>query len=240
MKKVLFPMLLFFLGLSAMAQQSISLRSSDKAECVKTDMKGLKASFAFSSITARDYESKQGTFSWISMPNTVIGGNEGDPQIPVVNELIAVPFGATPHIEVTSYNATDYRLADYDIKTMVPRQPSLRKDQKAEDVPFIFNKVSYQTRGMRSEPKAVVEVMGTMRGIQIGALQLNNVRYNASANTLRVYNNIEVEVSFKNADLALTEQTLVNTYSPYFRTAYSALFNNRAINLNRLKHSNWS
>ena len=129
MKKVLFPMLLMLLGLTAMAQQSISLRSADKAECVETDMKGLKASFAFSTITARDYESKQGTFSWISLPNTVIGGNEGDPQIPVVNELIAVPFGATPRIEITSYNTTDYRLADYNIKTMVPRQPSLRKDQ---------------------------------------------------------------------------------------------------------------
>ena len=225
MKKVLFSMLLFVLGLTAMAQQSIPLRSADKADCIKTDMNGLKASFAFSTITARDYESKQGTFSWISLPNTVIGGNEGDPQIPVVNELIAVPFGATPRIEITSYNTTDYRLADYDIKTMVPRQPSLRKDQKAEEVPFIFNKVSYQTRGMRSEPKAVVEVMGTMRGVQLGKMTIEPVSYDPVNNTLRVFNDIEVEVHFDGADTKATEDMLVKTYSPYFDVVYKQLFN---------------
>ena len=229
MKKVLFSMLLFVLGLTAMAQQSIRLRSADKAECVKSDMNGLKASFAFSTINAQDYESEQGTFSWISLPNTVIGGNEGDPQIPVVNELIAVPFGATTRIEIKSYNATDYRLADYDIKTMVPRQPSLRKDQKPEEVPFIYNKESYQTRGMRTEPKAVVEVMGTMRGVQLGKMTIEPVSYDAVNNTLRVFNDIEVEVHFDGADRQATEQMLVDTYSPYFDIVYKQLFNGRMI-----------
>ena len=71
--------------------------------------------------------------------------------------------------------------------------------------------------------------MGTMRGIQIGALQLNTLRYDASRNTIRVYNNLEVEVNFENADLALTEKTLVNTYSPYFKPVYSMLFNEKAV-----------
>ena len=222
-------MLLAVIGLTAMAQQSIRLRSIDKAECVKSDMNGLKASFAFSTINAQDYESEQGTFSWISLPNTVIGGNEGDPQIPVVNELIAVPFGATPRIEITSYNTTDYRLADYGIKTMVPRQPSLRKDQKPEDVPFVFNKEAYQTRGMRSEPKVVVEVVGTMRGVQLGKMTIEPVSYDPVNNTLRVFNDIEVEVHFDGADRQATEDMLVETYSPYFDIVYRQLFNGRMI-----------
>ena len=229
MKKVLFTMLLTVFSLTVMAQQSIRLRSADKAECVKSDMNGLKASFVFSTINAQDYESKQGIFSWLSLPNTVIGGNEGDPQIPVVNELIAVPFGATPRIEITSYNATDYRLADYDIKTMMPRQPSLRKDQKPEDVPFIFNKEAYQTRGMRSEPKAVVEVMGTMRGVKLGKMTIEPVSYDPVNNTLRVFNDIEVEVHFDGADRQATEDMLVKTYSPYFDIVYRQLFNGRMI-----------
>ena len=218
------------LSVSVMAQQKIQLRSVDKAECVKSDMKSLKASFSFSAIEAHDYESERGTFSWLSLPNTVIGGNEGDPQIPVVNQLIAVPFGANPRIEITSYSTTDYRLDNYDINTLVPRQPSLRKDQSPEDVPFVMNEAAYQsTRGFRSEPMATVNVVGTMRGVQLGKMTIEPVSYDPVNNTLRVFNDIEVEVSFDSADAVATEKQLVDTYSPYFDIVYKQLFNGSMI-----------
>ncbi len=229
MKHIFLSLLLLVFGLSAMAQQSITLRSVDKAECVKSDMTSLKASFSFSTIVAEDYESERGTFSWLSMANTVIGGNEGDPQIPVVNELIAVPFGATPRVEITSYSTTDYRLDDLGIHTLVPRQPSLRKDQRPEDVPFVYNESAYQTRGLRSAPNAIVSVEGIMRGIRLGKMTIEPVSYDPVNNTLRVFNDIEVEVHFDGADAQATEQMLVDTYSPYFNVVYKQMFNGRAI-----------
>ena len=230
MKKVLVFMLLLVIGLSAMAQQRIQLRSADKAECVSSDMTSLRASFSFSTIEAEDYQSEKGNFSWLSLPNTVIGGNEGDPQIPVINELIAVPFGATPRIEIRSYTTTDYSLADYDMKTLVPRQPSLRKDQHPEDVPFVMNEAAYQSsRGLRSEPQAFVEVVGTMRGVRLGKMTIEPVSYDPVNNTIRVFNDIEVTVSFDGANARATEQMLVETYSPYFNGIYDMLFNSRSI-----------
>ena len=229
MKKVFFIFLAMMFTVSVVAQQSIQLRSVDRAECVKSDMTGLKASFSFSTIDAQEYQSERGTFSWISLPNTVIGGNEGDPQIPVVNELIAVPFGATPSIRVTSYSTTDYRLEDYGIRTLVPRQPSLRKDQRPEDVPFVMNVAAYQTRGFRSEPMATIHVMGTMRGVQLGKMTIEPVSYDPVSNTIRVFNDIEVEVDFDGADRQATEDMLVKTYSPYFDIVYKQLFNSSMI-----------
>ena len=217
------------LSVGAMAQQKIQLRSVDKAECERSDMSGLRASFSFATIDAQDYESERGTFSWLSLPNTIIGGNEGDPQIPVVNELIAVPFGANPRIEITSYSTTDYRLDDYGIKTLVPRQPSLRKDQRPEEVPFVYNESAYQTRGLRSAPSATVYVDGTMRGIQVGKMTIEPVSYDPVNNTLRVFNDIEVEVHFDGADTRATEAELLRTYTPYFDIIYQQLFNGRAV-----------
>ena len=211
------------------AQSKIQFRSSDKAECVKSDNNSLKAVFSFSTLEAQDYQSERGSFSWISLPNTVIGGNEGEPQIPVVNELIAVPFGAKPRIEVTHYSSTDYAMADYGIHTLVPRQPSLRKDKRPEDVPFIYNESTYQTRGLRSEPKAYVSVEGTMRGVRLGKMTIEPVSYDPVNNTLRVFNDIEVEVYFDGADAKATEEMLVSTYSPYFDIVYKQLFNERAV-----------
>ena len=230
MRKYLFFALALMFSFSVMGQQTISLRSVDRAECVSSDYQQLRASFSFSTIEAENMETQRGQFSWLSMANTVMGGNEGDPQIPVVNELIAVPFGANPTIRVTSYSTTDYQLNDLGIQTLIPRQPSLRKDQHPEDVPFVYNEAAYQSnRSFRSEPMAVVNVVGTMRGVQLGKMTIEPVSYDPVSNTLRVFNDIEVEVSFDGADAQATEQLLVDTYSPYFDGIYSMLFNGRAV-----------
>jgi len=112
---------------------------------------------------------------------------------------------------------------------LVPRQPSLRKDQRPEEVPFVYNENAYQTRGLRSEPMARVSVNGTMRGVQVGQMSIEPVSYDPVNNTLRVFNDIEVEVGFDGADAAATEKMLVNTYSPYFDIVYKQMFNYRQI-----------
>ena len=230
MRKLFLLLFLASCSLFVMAQQGrIDLRSESKVEITKNDFNVLQAKFTYGTIESSLVETEKGTFSAIAMPNTVIGGNEGDPQIPVINEMIAVPFGATPHIEVTSYSATDYQLSDYGINKLVPRQPSLRKDKRPEDVPFIYNESAYQTRGLRSEPMAMVYVDGTMRGVQIGKMTVEPVSYDPVNNTLRVFNDIEVEVHFDGADFQATEQMLLDTYSPYFDIVYQSLFNGRAV-----------
>ena len=229
MKKLFLIAMTMILSVSVIAQQKIQLRSADKAECVKSDMRSLKASFSFSTIEAQDIQSNRGTFSCLSLPNTVIGGSEGDPQIPAVSELIAVPFGATPNIRVMSYSATDYNLEEYGIHRLVPRQPDLRKDQRPEDVPFVYNEAAYQTRGFSSEPVVRVSVDGIMRGIQVGRMSIEPISYDPVNNKIRVFNDIEVEVSFDGADAHATEDMLVKTYSPYFISLYDQLFNGRAV-----------
>jgi gingipain K len=212
-----------------MAQGRINLNAARTTqECKNVTMNGFSASFSYSSIESQTVNTEKGVFSIINMGNSVAAGNIGEPQVVVTRELIAVPFGATPVVTVKNYTVEEYNLADYGIERLYPQQPSQSKSEK--EVKFAYNEAAYAAKGFdESRPIAEVTVMGTMRGVQIGALQLNTLRYNASTNTIRVFNNVEVEVSFENADLALTEKTLVNTYSPYFRTVYSALFNERAI-----------
>ena len=218
------------LGFSAFAQKEIKLRSADRAECTKSDMTSLKASFSFSTIEAEEVATKGGDFAWLSMSNTVLGGNVGEPQIPVINQLIAVPVGANPTITVKSFSTQEYNLTEMGIKTLIPRQPSLRKDKKLEDVPFVMNQAAYQsTRGFRDEPTAVVSVEGTMRGVRLGKMTIEPVSYDPVNNTIRVFNNIEVEVSFDGADSKATKDLLLSTYSPYFDIVYKSLFNGRAV-----------
>lgn len=230
LRKLAMALVVVMFGFQAFAQGRIDLAptAKDAQGAQNVTMSGFTATFSFNSIESQLVSTEKGDFSIISLDNSVPAGNIGEPQVPVKRELIAVPFGANPVVTVKNYTVKEYRLADYGIERIYPQQPSQNKSEKEN--PFAYNEAAYATRGFNEDlPLAMVTVMGTMRGVQIGALQLNAVRYNAATNTIRVYNDIDVEVTFENADLALTEKTLVNTYSPYFRTVYATLFNERAI-----------
>ena len=216
--------------LFAMAQNGrIDLRQKSKAEITHSDFNSLRASFSYSSIESIEIATERGSFSEIAIEGTYASGEIGSPELPASHQLLAVPFGATPRVSVINYTATDYRLSDYGIGTILPHQPSVRKDQNLEEVEFVYNASAYQTRSLATEPTATIEVQGTLRGIRVGSLVINPVSYNPATNILRVFNDIEVEVTFDGADRAETERMLLSTYSPYFNGVYKQMFNYRQI-----------
>ena len=230
MKKITLLLVLALSTLFAMAQNGrIDLRHETKAEITHSEFTKLRATFSYGSIESIEIATERGTFSEIAIEGTYASGEIGTPELPASHQLLAVPFGATPRVNVISYTTTDYRLSDYGIGTILPHQPSVRKDQNPEDVEFVYNTAAYQTRSLATAPEATIEVQGTMRGIRIGSLLINPVSYNPAANTLRVFNDIEVEVSFDGADRAETERMLLSTYSPYFDIVYKQMFNYRQI-----------
>ena len=230
MKKITLLLVLALSTMFAMAQNGrIDLRHETKAEITHSEFNNLRATFSYGSIKSIEIATERGTFSEIAIEGTYASGEIGTPELPASHQLLAVPFGATPRVNVINYTTTDYRLSDYGIGTILPHQPSVRKDQNPEDVEFVYNTAAYQTRSLAIAPEATIEMQGTMRGIRIGSLLINPVSYNPAANTLRVFNDIEVEVSFDGADRAETERMLLSTYSPYFDIVYKQMFNYRQI-----------
>ena len=230
MKKLSILLFLAMSTLFALAQNGrIDLRSTSSAEITHSDFSSLRATFNYGSIESIEVATERGTFSEIAIEGTYASGEIGTPQLPASHQLLAVPFGATPSVNVINYSTSDYSLADYGINTIMPHQPSVRKDQRPEDVEFVYNAAAYQSRSLSTAPQASIELQGTLRGVQVGSLVINPVSYNAATNTLRVFNNIEVEVRFDGADRAETERMLLNTYSPYFDIVYKQFFNYRQI-----------
>ena len=230
MKKAYILLVLAMSTLFAVAQNGrIDLRHETKAEITKSEFASLRAVFSYGSIESIEVSTERGTFSEIAIEGTYASGEIGTPELPASHQLLAVPFGATPRVDVINYTTTDYHLSDYGIGTILPHQPSVRKDQNPDEVEFVYNAEAYQTRSLASAPQATIEVQGTMRGIRVGSLVINPVSYNPASNTLRVFNNIEVEISFDGADRAETERMLLSTYSPYFDIVYKQMFNYRQI-----------
>ena len=221
-----FLMIGLLFGTQVMAQH-IELGAAKSAQnCANVTDEGFTASFSFSGIDATEVSTEKGMFSNITMEGTYPSGMLGEPTLPAVNKLLAVPYGAKDlTVKVKSYSTKVYSLADFGIKTLYPQQPMLRKDQKPEDIPFAYNEKAYAIKGFVTRPIAEVKIQGTLRGIQIGALTVNPVQYDAATNSIRVFNDIEVEVSYGQYDKSTSYNEFARTFSPYFTGIYSQMFN---------------
>ena len=232
LRKLAMVLVVVMFGFQAFAQGRIDLNGAKSAQtCTNATTEGFSATFSFGSIEATEVSTERGLFSELTMDNTYPAGLIGQPMLPAANKLIAVPVGAKDvTVNVKSYTTEVYNLADYGIHQVYPQQPLLKKDQDPKDVPFEYNEKAYTLRGFAKRQMAQIEIEGTMRGIQIAALTINPVEYDAVNNTIRVYNNIEVEVNFGKYDKEAAYNEFAKTFSPYFAGVYKSMFNNRAIN----------
>ena len=188
-------------------------------------MTGFCTTFSFNSIESQSISNEKGNFSEIYIDGSFPYGEVGSPSLPMVTRLIAIPQGATPVVTVNGYSESEYALSDYGINTLSAQQASVRKDIDPTTVEYVVDEAAYARDTYTTDEIASVEYLGTMRGIRLGKLTIRPVAYNAAANMVKVYNDVNVTVSFENADAALTQSMFASTYSPAFNSIYDQLFN---------------
>jgi hypothetical protein len=201
-------------------------RHSNPVDVLVDNLQTVQIKYTYPGIGTFSVGSERGTFNEIFMPNTYWTGELGTPKLPASKDLIEVPFGSEVTIKVLNYSMNEYKLSDHGISNLlIPVQPSLRKDQDADQVPFEYKESVYQQDKFIGHELAQIEVLGVMRGTRIARLTIAPVSYNPVKGIIRVYNDIEIEVAFHNPDLALTEYIKASTYSPYFEVIQKSLLN---------------
>ena len=219
------------LNANAFAQGRIELKSDFRGvtQLTESSLNGFGATFSYNVIETELVETEFGNFSRLVVSDAVASGEVGAPSLPVTKKMIAVPFGAMPSVKVVGYTTSDYKLDDYGVEKVYPKQPSYSKDIKIKDVEFKYNKDAYKAKSFANAPEVEVKLLGSMRGVQIASLQVEPIDYNPANNTLRVYNDISVEVEFDNVDVDIAEKMMLDTYSPYFDVVYSQLYNSKTL-----------
>ncbi len=228
MRKGFFTVLLALCGLFAFAQgYQIPLQADHSVDVLRNDYQKLNMNYSFAGINSLNVASDKGEFTEIFIPGTYSIGEIGTPKLPAAKDLIEIPFGAEVSVKVISYDVEEYTLAQYGIENKImPNQPSLAKDVDPSKVVFEYNQKAYNTNSFSNYDLASVEVLGTLRGMRLARLVIAPVKYNPVKGIIRVFNNIQVEVEFKNADIATTKTVKAATYSPYFDVVYSTVINN--------------
>jgi hypothetical protein len=222
MRKLLFLMIMaILLGQGAFAQKSAVIKLNN--ETPRFEVKSLKSSgfiveSAFSEIKLNPVTFSKGNFMTLEIDGLIKIFDEGMPNIPVMSKLIEVPQGADVEFIVKSYDEEIIQLSDYGITDRI--QPALRSQSKSEDnLPFTIKESVYNTDAYSNIDVVVYEESGQMRDIRLGRVEIRPIQYNPVKNTLRILNNLVIEVKFNNADYTATEKLKRKYSSPFFNAS---------------------
>jgi Peptidase family C25/Propeptide_C25/FlgD Ig-like domain/Peptidase family C25, C terminal ig-like domain len=174
-------------------------------------------------LATMDVDTDAGKFSRLMIPGFHTSHVEGKPELPMMNRLIEIPFGANARVEIVAVQSRSIDLAELGIDSRIfPAQPSMPKNIDPADWPFIYDLASYNTHRVASDLVAVDD-MGTMRGARIGLVKISPVEYFPQENRLEVYEEVDFRVVFDNIDTAGEAELKARTYSPFFSCLYDRL-----------------
>ena len=230
MKKLFIFLLIVAFTLPVFAAEYVleSELSNSELNVTTVSPEQIKINAGINKIQTFNVNTKRGVFSQISIPGFHYTMETGKPKLPVMNELIEIPFGNNLEfsIEVVSYDEQELTLlelgADYAI---LPTQPSLSKSQDPEQVAFVYDENFYTRNNYEELPIAEVHIRGIMRNTRLALVTINPIRYNPANGMVKIYNNIEVNVVFENADFNETSRIKRDYYSPFYEGVLSALPN---------------
>jgi hypothetical protein len=217
--------LTFSLQLQAIGNVQLKPGSENRLDVTESSYLRLQVVNTFSTFSYINQETVKGDFAQLFAKGYSKSSQVGNPELPVLSKLIEIPADAVPEIRIASYTITEYNLADYGITNKVfPLQPTQSKNAKGT-AEFIFNASSYQQNQFLGGELAKIEIRGYLRGVRLANLVLSPVQYNPVTNTLRVYDNLVVDIRFNGANIARTKEIRSKFDSPYFHSIYNTVLN---------------
>lgn len=229
-QKQAFRWALFFLllvGLEVHSENEIILNKQGRnAITVSVNtLSHLRISNTISSFNTMLVKTEKGEFVELQIDSYSKTNAIGSPKLPVISKLIEIPNGSTPDVKVISFDIKEYKLADFGItQKLFPAQAPQSKNS-TQIVDIAFNRQVYETNSFYGDALARVKVAGNLRGVQLASLVLSPVEYNPVMNTIRVYDNLVVEINFYGAYQLKAVENKSRFRSPYFKSLFGNVLN---------------
>ena len=178
----------------ALAMKEIAPADPVKVDVLGTDALGLDLRVQAAGVPVAQHKTKGGEFVSLTWPDTFsVVGEVGTPELPVVRRLFVAPPGAAVTVDVQAGEARQMTLP----LPLIPRQAPIEKLPGArERAPFVVSDEAYRFDGDLLPLRAQVYDAGMCRGQRLMLLEVYPVSYNPAAQTVTLWNDLDVHVSF--------------------------------------------
>ncbi|HNW67481.1 MAG TPA: C25 family cysteine peptidase [Bacteroidales bacterium] len=214
MKKSIFLSTLF----CALLITSISAQNIHNYSVMKSDFNEVKLHFSTSEIQVNDIRTDVGTFSRLTMDGYYSTTQVGNPELPTMIKMIEIPLCGNVQARVVS--STSRTVSGNELGIEYPVYPAQPSRSKSDDGPFtlVKNETTYTTNAFYSRPLVSVEKTGIMRSVNMATVSVCPVTYNPVTNEFTIYDDITVEITFDNADIAATQRMKTLHSNSFFNT----------------------
>jgi len=167
----------------AWGDAGISLKSQD--------IGSLKVSFSIHQFSLTENMIDGTPMQSIHMPNVLLPGNEGAPDLPGYGRYIAIPQGAVAKINVLNIRTETIK--------GVEMAPAPRIPLDTEDGPLEYekNEKLYNTNAFYPAEPFMLSKPTQLRGVDASVLGITPFQYNPVTKELVIYRDVEVEVIFE-------------------------------------------
>ena len=206
MKKSI-TLLLLILAFTTFGQnkQLVKLNSNeDKLEFKDNNFNGIDVFFSIKDIDVKEILTANEKFITISNKNLAQIYNTSMPDIPVISKLIEVPQGAEVEFVIKSFDEQIIKLSDFGINNKIA--PARRSQSKSEgEIAFEKDVKTYENDSYFNTDIIKYINSGQLRSTKIGRIEIQPIQYNPVQNSLRILNNLVIEIRFVNSDIKKTK-----------------------------------
>lgn len=184
---------------------------------LKTSFYELSFDINFPNPVFKSVKTSDGEYLKISLKGCHQSVSTGDPDLPLWNQLIEIPKGATWNISFSDIIFKEIEIPEkYKGLQILPVQPPRAKSQKKENK-FYKNNNIYNSNQWFSNDFIQIDDIGIMRNARIGRLTISPIMYQPAQEKLRIVKSAKVEISFQLNNDPVEWKTPFT--SPFFNTS---------------------
>ncbi len=216
-----------FMALSAQTRQIELSTSANQALLKNNSDLGFDVQYNVGELKLREIQTKEGAFDELSIEGWGFTNAVGEPKLPMLRQMIAVPLGAELRATITSQSGRELDNISSKLQNrIIPAQEPVSKSSDPATLPFVVKDDIYSRDGYNSRDWVQVTDLGIMRGVRVFALDFFPVRYDPVNKSISVMEAFDVRVEFINPDLLGTADMLAKTASFEFEKLYGQTFFN--------------
>lgn len=168
-------------------------------------------------------------FIGLNMDGADFLGANGDPGVPAFTRLFAVPRGARMSVRVS--NVRGYTLDG--IELFPKQEPAVDQELPPDfpspgtfaDKPFRIDRGAYRSRNAIPRRLAFATLLGQMRDLRVGAVQVPGAQYDPRRRRARIFTSMDLTVTFRKPGGWLPKRVRTAQEAPFRRLYRSSLAN---------------